>query len=198
MADGSSFQIHITSIGSPSTVESNGSENTVMTRSRRAAQEQRQQEELRQGQELFQQQPPPLPVPALAPALTQQIDNTSAPQNRDRDNVTLAPQPILDIGNLMSEDGLNALSLSIRNNATSGMVVTDKQKKLITVSKQYKNAKENSWGWFFEIVIEHCGEALATLASTTITNPDGSEINALIQAIQGKKKQLKSKLSIIV
>ena len=52
MADDSSFQIHITSIGSPSTVASNGSENTVMTRSRRAAQEQRQQEELRQGQEL--------------------------------------------------------------------------------------------------------------------------------------------------
>lgn len=201
MADDSSLNIEI-NLGSPSTVGthgSNGSENTVMTRSRCAAAD----EELRRQQELNRQQPPPLPAPATLPALTNQlglalIDNTSATQNlnaaMNNANAALAPQPTLDIAHLMPKDGLNALSLSIRNNATGGMVVTDKQKKLATVSKQYKNAKENAWCWYFEIVIKHCSEALATLASTTIQLPDGGEINASIQAIQGEQPVAKKNI----
>lgn len=137
MADDSSLNIEI-NLGSPSTVGthgSNGSENTVMTHSRRAAAD----EELRRQQESNQQQPPPLPAPATLPALTQQIDNTSATQNlnaaMNSANAALAPQPTIDIAHLMSNDGLNALSLSIRNNASGGMVVTDKQKKLTMLKK---------------------------------------------------------------
>ena len=81
MSDNSSFRFEMTISSSPSTIasaESNGSKNTIMTRARRRA---RQQVELLRQQELIQQQPPPLPAPALAPALTQRIDNTSAPQN---------------------------------------------------------------------------------------------------------------------
>ena len=202
MSDNSSFRFEMTISSSPSTIasaESNGSENTIMTRARRRA---RQQEELLRQQELIQQeQPPSPPAPAPAPvsALTQRTDNTSAPQNLNAEinsaNEAPEPQATVDtIANIITDDGLNSLSLAIRNNNTGGMVVPDQMKKIISISKKYKNLKDKTWSVFLKVVVLHGGPTLATLATTTITNPDGSEINALVQAVQGEPSPAKKNI----
>lgn len=198
MADDSSFTIQLTISDSPSTVASKGShtsENSIMTRSRSRAAAQQQQH--RPQQESMQHQPmPPLQNPA--PALTQRTDNTSAPQNLntaiESANEAPVPQPISDIANLMTENGLNALSLNIRNNNTGGMMLDEQMKQLTTISKKYKNAKDSTWRSFLKIVVEHCGSQIATLASTTITLPDGSETNALVRAVQGEQSAAKKNI----
>lgn len=63
------------------------------------------------------------------------------------------------------------------------------------ITKKYVHQKTKTWSDFLKVVVKHGGPVLATLATTAITNLDGSEINALVQA---KKNILNYALTIHV